>query len=130
MEKLTPAVPPLRVLLVDDDVQVRSAIQMLLEEMGHQVISAGSGSKALHLFCARKAEIDVVLLDFLLPDMDGVETLTKLRHMSPDVKVVLMSGAEELRLRRAFLEHRINGQLRKPVTSQQVMSELRRATVA
>lgn len=117
-------VTPLCILVIDDDHAYRSALQMLLEQHGHQVFAASNAVKALTLFAIQKDEIDVVLLDYLMPNMDGAQTLVHLRAICPSVKVILHSGAEELRLRQAFPREQIVDYLRKPLSSQQVLRAL------
>jgi len=124
------AAPPLRILLIDDDANLRSSLQQLFEHQCHQVITAATGLKALHLFSTFRNEIDVVLLDYLMPGMDGAETLRRLRQLQPRLKIVVVSGADELRLRRAMSDHLIDGYLRKPVLSQEILRLLRQVTAA
>ena len=102
------------VLLVDDAPAVRRANRRMLSRLGLEVIEVGSGAAALEAFATRGAEIGSVLLDLNLPDMDGWRVLASLRHLRPDVFVVVASGYELARLRHGFRDDHPDGWLQKP----------------
>lgn len=79
-----------RVLVVDDAEGIRTYLVNLLEVFGYHVDSAEDGRRALALFEAGAAP-DVVLLDVMMPGLDGLETLRRLREQDPDVPVVMLS---------------------------------------
>lgn len=79
-----------RILLVDDNVSGSNARKTVLEEFGHKIAVACSGAEALELFAQQK--FDVVVTDFRMPKMDGVELIGRLRKQSPDVLIILVSG--------------------------------------
>jgi two-component system nitrogen regulation response regulator NtrX len=78
------------VLIVDDEQAIRQALAGVLVDEGYEVHLAESGSSAIEKIRSRRP--DVVLLDIWMPDLDGIETLKKLRAEFPDVPVVMMSG--------------------------------------
>jgi signal transduction histidine kinase/CheY-like chemotaxis protein len=80
-----------RVLLVDDDPDVRAVTSAILAEHGCRVIEVASGLAAIDAE-ASGAPIDVVLLDFAMPGMNGGETAARLREQRPDLPMVMMSG--------------------------------------
>jgi PAS domain S-box-containing protein len=80
------------VLVVDDERALRQAIRLLLESEGHLVLEAANGAEALRIFRERGADIDLVLLDLMMPGMDGGETLAALRTIDPTIRVLLSSG--------------------------------------
>jgi len=81
-----------KVLLVDDDEDVRGAAVGLLTSLGYQVIVASSGPEALELL-TRHADIDVLFTDVVMPDdMDGGEVAEKARQLRPGIKVLFTSG--------------------------------------
>jgi len=84
------ALPPSRILLVDDDEAVRRAAVAWLEVMGQTPVEAGDGGAALDL--AEAAPPDLVLLDFVMPGMNGAEVARRLRARWPGVKVVFVTG--------------------------------------
>ncbi len=82
-----------RVLLVDDDPDVRAVTAMLLADLGFQVLEAGSGAQALELV---DDEVDVLLADFAMPGMNGAELARALRMRYPGMPVVFITGYAEL----------------------------------
>src|SRR5512136_1403579 len=84
--------PRSRVLIVDDERVVRRALQRILERDGHLVTLAESGREAIDLYAALWKDLDVVVLDILMPDLDGREVLRRMREMNPDVRAILSSG--------------------------------------
>jgi len=84
------AAPRKRVLVVDDNEDMRITVQALLQADGFDVVVAADGEAALALH--RKSPADVVITDLFMPDKDGIETIIELRKLYPAVKIVAMSG--------------------------------------
>ncbi len=80
-----------RVLVVDDERNVRSSVAMLLEYMGFEALQAEDGSRALALF-DQHPEVVLVILDMTMPGLSGLETMRSLREKAPALPVVLTSG--------------------------------------
>ncbi len=78
------------ILLVDDDDAIRRLGQRLLARAGHEVREARNGNEALALY--GQVAADVVILDLIMPDKEGLETIRELRRQHPGVKIVAMSG--------------------------------------
>ena len=113
------------ILLVEDDDIARRSTLALLTTMGYKVLLATGGKEALELYKQNREEIDLVLLDVIMPEMDGVETYRRLKEIEPEVKVLLMSGynTDEVgELVRELLERGRGGFLKKPF-SLQVLKE-------
>ncbi len=84
-----------RVLVVDDEREIRSVLRAYLEAEGHLVVEAATGAEALRRALATDGSApDVVLLDIGLPDLDGLEVLRTLRRSS-DVYVILVTARAE-----------------------------------
>lgn len=79
-----------RILVIDDDEQLRFFICQVLEGAGHQVETADDGAKGTEAFCRQPA--DLVLCDIFMPEKEGLETVLDLRRHFPDVKIISMSG--------------------------------------
>jgi CheY-like chemotaxis protein len=79
-----------RILLLDDNSLGLSARRSVLEELGHKVTTSGAPHEALEL-CG-KQNFDVVVTDYKMPKMNGVEFITRLRKQNPTVSVILISG--------------------------------------
>jgi len=81
-----------RVLIVDDEPRIVKFLQVKLKSSGYEVLSAGSGKEALELVQAQ--EPDIVVLDIVMPGMDGLETLKQIRTVS-GVPVIILSARRE-----------------------------------
>lgn len=80
------------VLLVDDEPMVRDLGNEILRSYGYQVVLACDGLEALEIYESRGADIDLVVLDLLMPKLGGKDTLTRLRELNPAAKVLICSG--------------------------------------
>jgi PAS domain S-box-containing protein len=85
----------LRVLLVDDDSLVSMNTAYMLMDLGHSVLEAPSGAHALQLL-ETDAQFDIVVTDFAMPGMNGLDLATKIRRIKPKLPVVLATGYAEL----------------------------------
>ena len=90
----TVEVPRLCVLVVDDDSLVLTSTSLLLEDLGHRVISAASGARALELF-GSEPDIDLVITDMAMPQMSGAQLANAIRLMRPSVPIILATGFAE-----------------------------------
>jgi two-component system, cell cycle sensor histidine kinase and response regulator CckA len=80
------------VLLVDDEAMVRNSGKRLLERLGYRVILARNGEEAIEIFKQQRDAIRLVVLDLIMPIMDGEETFLQLRQIDPAIRVLLSSG--------------------------------------
>lgn len=78
------------VLIVDDDPLARDSLRLMLERAGYQVVEATDGLEAMKLFKGSPA--DLVVTDIFMPEMDGIEIIRELRILSPEVKIIAVSG--------------------------------------
>lgn len=79
-----------RVLIIDDDRDVRVTLRDILEEAGYEVCEAADGYQGERLF--RSGSLDLVITDILMPEREGLETITSLRKIRPEVKIIAISG--------------------------------------
>ena len=82
--------PRIRILFVDDDVDFRHSMKVLLEREGYEVELASDGARALEM--RRTGPFDVVVTDLFMPKMDGLETMVALRRESRSLKIIAMSS--------------------------------------
>jgi CheY-like chemotaxis protein/anti-sigma regulatory factor (Ser/Thr protein kinase) len=87
-------VPSLCVLVVDDDSLVLTSTSLLLEDLGHRVISAASGAQALELF-DNGHDIDLVITDMVMPRMSGAQLAQAIRTLKPHLPIILATGYAE-----------------------------------
>ena len=78
------------ILIVDDEVSILNSLSSILEDEGYEVSVAKSGIEALKLCAVSPPEL--MMLDIWMPDMDGLETLRRLRELVPQTQVMMMSG--------------------------------------
>ncbi|MBS0234579.1 MAG: response regulator [Proteobacteria bacterium] len=81
-----------RVLLVEDEVEVRQFAVRALKRQGYQVLEAADGVEALDIMAANEGEIDIVVSDVVMPEMDGPALFKELRKRNPSLKVIFVSG--------------------------------------
>jgi DNA-binding response OmpR family regulator len=79
-----------RVLIIDDDEQLRALLYEILDREGFEVVEATNGAEGLKLYRSQPA--DLVITDLIMPEKEGVETIMELRHEFPNVRVVAISG--------------------------------------
>jgi len=86
------SIPPKRILIVDDEKVIREILKEVLSEEGHTVFEAEDGGRAVELYKERGQEIDLVILDMIMPGMNGRETLDIIREINPLAAVIFSSG--------------------------------------
>lgn len=79
-----------RILIIDDEVQLRTSLLRTLESEGHQVFAAGDGREGLRVF--HEQHPDLVVTDLFMPEKDGLETIREIRRHSPASRIIAVSG--------------------------------------
>ncbi len=79
-----------RILVMDDDEQIRTTIHQVLDLEGHEVIEAPDGKEGINLF--KESGADLIITDIVMPEKEGLETITELRRDFPDIKIIAISG--------------------------------------
>ncbi|WP_327290044.1 response regulator transcription factor [Streptomyces sp. NBC_01198] len=114
---------PVRVLVVDDETPLADLLSMALRYEGWQVRTEGDGAGALR--AARESRPDAVVLDVMLPDMDGLEVLARLRRETPDVPVLFLTAKDAVEDRIAGLTAGGDDYVTKPFSLEEVVARLR-----
>jgi DNA-binding response OmpR family regulator len=119
-----------RVLVVEDDPSTQRALATILRQEGYTVIQARDGAEAIRLW--RDSGADLVLMDLVMPDKDGIETIVELRASDPDIRIVAMSGGAGIDNPRIDLlgDAKMLGAMStidKPFTPAEVIAVVRRA---
>ncbi|MEI7636544.1 MAG: PAS domain S-box protein [Syntrophus sp. (in: bacteria)] len=102
------------ILLVDDEKIVLEVSRELLESMGYRVYAVGSGKEAIAVYTKKRNEIDLVILDMVMPGISGGETFDRLREINSGVKVLLASGYSLNGQAQTIMDRGCNGFLQKP----------------
>lgn len=108
------------ILLVDDEAVVLDVTAEMIRTLGYRVIRAGSGREAVTFYENRAAEIDLVVLDVIMPDMGGSETYALLRRVNPDVRVLVSSGYGRNSQVEALIAEGCMGFMQKPYSISQL----------
>ncbi|MCW2764806.1 MAG: response regulator receiver [Nocardioides sp.] len=114
---------PLRVLVVDDEVNLAELVSMALRYEGWQVAVAHTGTKAVS--AAKDFRPDAVVLDMMLPDFDGLEVLRRMRSTDPGVPVVFLTARDAVEDRIAGLTAGGDDYVTKPFSLEEVVARLR-----
>jgi signal transduction histidine kinase len=113
------------VLVVDDDDGVRTVARNMLELSGFAVLTANDGQEAVTTYRLHQHEIRAVLLDMMMPHLDGEGTLLELRRINPDVKVVLSSGYSERQITNQYTDIEPKQFVKKPYRYVDLISAFR-----
>jgi DNA-binding response OmpR family regulator len=80
----------MRILVIDDDDQMRTLLRQVMEWAGYEVIVAGDGREGMQK--QRKNAADLVITDLIMPEQEGLETITSLKKEYPGIKIIAISG--------------------------------------
>jgi len=103
------------ILVVDDEEDIREMLKTQLQSLGYIVLTGCDGIDAVSVFKKHKNKIDLVLLDMIMPDMDGKDTYIALKKIKPEVKVLLMSGYSQSDKATETLNEGASGFIQKPI---------------
>jgi len=117
--------PAPTILIVDDDPDISLVLQDLLEHAGYCVQVAGTGADALAKVKAKS--FSAVLLDLMLPDMDGLSVLTLVKELDPVLPVIMLTAFVEVAKKHASLTEGAFGYLTKPYDGEEVKALIKRA---
>jgi two-component system cell cycle sensor histidine kinase/response regulator CckA len=113
------------VLLIDDDEMVVDVGELILNNSGYDVVIAKSGKEAIDVYKENHNRIDMVILDMILPDMDGGDTYDRLKEINPGIKVLLASGYDIDYHGRDIMERGCNGFIQKPFNMNELLEKIR-----
>jgi CheY-like chemotaxis protein len=113
------------ILLVDDEGSIWDVVIDMLKNLGYTVVLAENGADCVEIYEANQGGIDLVLLDMVMPQMNGHEAFFKLRDIDPDVKVLLQSGYIQQKEAQDVLKHGALGFLQKPYRMKELAAKIR-----
>ena len=123
MPPMAPGSQATRLLLADDDPKLRQFLELELSEEGYAVQSAASGMEAL--LAIRQAKPELVILDWMLPDLSGVEVCQRLRSTGLGVPVLMLTGRDAVADRVEALDAGADDYLVKPFSIEELLARLR-----
>jgi CheY-like chemotaxis protein len=115
------------ILLVDDEAAVLDVASLMLERVGFEIRTATDGREAIEIFRQCQSDIVCIVLDLMMPNMNGEETLRELRRIQEDVKVVFSSGYHEQDVTKRLAGAGCSGFVKKPYTTDTLVGQLRQA---
>ena len=115
----------LRILVVDDEPAVRESLRRALQLEGYGVELAGDGSEALYRLESRELEPDGIVLDVLMPELDGLEVARRLRRSGSRVPILMLTARDEIADRVAGLDAGADDYLVKPFALEELFARLR-----
>lgn len=113
----------MRVLLIEDNADLRDYLRLALEAEGYEVLTAHNGKEALGLLNGRA--IDAVITDLFMPEMDGIETIAALKRRLPGIRVIAMSGRPGVDYLTVARELGVAHTLRKPFEMDELLKALK-----
>jgi len=112
------------ILLIDDEKMILDVGCELLEELGYTVLSALSGRQAIDIFQKNSDKIDLIIMDMIMPGMNGGETFDRLRNINSNIKVLLSSGYSVNGQATKILRRGCDGFIQKPFNLNQLAEKI------
>ena len=113
------------ILLIDDEDMIIEVGQELLEALGHKVLLAKCGEEAISVYKRNRSQIDMVILDLIMPGMGGGETYDKLKEIDSNVRILLSSGYSVNGQARKIMERGCDGFIQKPFNIEELSMKIR-----
>ncbi len=115
-----------RILVIDDEPDMRVLLEQLLKSAGHEVILAADGKEGMEQHCTSPA--DLVITDLYMPNQEGLETIGELRRRFPEVAIIAMSG-KTAALTMLSVAHKFGavGILQKPFAADELIAAVEKA---
>lgn len=114
------------VLIVDDEYNIRSMMQEIMEVYNLKVYTAGNGREGVGVFQQHQSEIDLVILDMVMPVMDGPATFDEIRKMNPEQKIFIISGYSQREDLEEMLRKGAVGFMRKPFQLKEIVNQIKK----
>lgn len=112
------------VLIVDDEDQIREVAEAALGAFGYRTVTAENGADGIAKFASEMGSIDVMVTDLSMPKMDGITMIRAIRRLSPDVKIIAMSGLMTAEQTRVLEELGVKYSITKPFTAESLLNAI------
>ncbi len=114
-----------KILIIDDESDIRELFKYLLEEEGHIVITAVDGTEGIKI--NNESDPDIIILDLKMPNMSGIETLQNIRKTDSDVTVIVLTGYGSADTVREAAELNVYEYISKPFVNEVIISVIKEA---
>ncbi|MEH1864348.1 MAG: PAS domain S-box protein [Nostoc sp.] len=112
------------ILVVDDEAQIREIAAIILENYNYRILAASNGIEAIALYAQYKHEINAVLMDIMMPEMDGITAIRTLQKMNNQVKIIACSGLNSMEVLAEAFDANVKAVLSKPYTAKDLLKSL------
>lgn len=112
-------------LLIDDEEDILSVTQMMLEAAGFTVLCTNSPRKGVEMYREHFEEIKAVLVDLIMPEMDGRKVFQELKNINKDVKAILVSGYNNDDIKNHLYDEGFAGLIQKPYEVEYLLNKIR-----
>ncbi|BAZ33710.1 hypothetical protein NIES4074_62240 (plasmid) [Cylindrospermum sp. NIES-4074] len=112
------------ILVVDDEQQIRDVVTIILETHNYQTLTASNGIEAIAVYAQHKKRIKAVLMNIMMPEMDGITAIRTLQKMNPQVQIIACSGLNAIELLPESGEIEVQAVLLKPYTASDLLRHL------
>ncbi|MBT9536759.1 MAG: response regulator [Nitrospirae bacterium] len=113
-----------KVLIVDDDAELRSTLSEILKGAGYHIDEASSGKEAIEKMASK--DFDIALLDLMMPKMNGIETLTELKKITPKTKVIMITAFATVENAVDAIKKGASDYISKPFRIEELLTTIRR----
>ncbi|MEH1922867.1 PAS domain S-box protein [Nostoc sp.] len=112
------------ILVVDDETQIREIATIILENHNYKILTASNGIEAIALFAQHKHQINAVLMDIMMPEMDGITAIRTLQKMNQQVQIIACSGLNSMEVFAQSADVNVQEVLLKPYTARELLNSL------
>jgi PAS domain S-box-containing protein len=112
------------ILVVDDEAQIREIATIILENHNYKILTASNGIEAIALYAQHKHQINAVLMDIMMPEMDGITAIRTLQKMNSQVQIIACSGLNSMEVFNQATDANMQAVLSKPYTARELLNSL------
>ncbi|MFS0516318.1 PAS domain S-box protein [Nostoc sp. UIC 10607] len=112
------------ILVVDDEAQIREIATIILENHNYRILVASNGIEAIALYAQHKHQINAVVMDIMMPEMDGITAIRTLQRMNKQVQIIACSGLNSMEVFAQAADANVQAVLSKPYTARELLKSL------